>query len=304
MKQHEHGSWISLCRLECVTNSINISSYTMIFFFQFKIRCDTGEPNRRAWHIKQLSAQTCCMSRAKWLQGGYGALQLLDLSAGALWCWRYKCYNSPTISIWHHHHHHAFLFISFTFCIFRVPFHLKHQFQKRQWVPSTAINYFISLVQVRDRHVVSKWSGCLYIIKMWKVVLSLLLIGKPAVVQTECLDQSSALRTLLKVLFLSALLGHVEMSHNSSLNVCPCHTEKPPAVEEKPTAADEWVCWQFHQDFGLIGFIFDGELDGFSPVLCQQIHYICPNTFLKNSFKRIHTVLILYEFKIQTEQPR
>lgn len=150
-------------------------------------------------------------------------------------------------------------------------------------MPSTAINYFISLVQVRDRHVVSKWSGCLYIIWMWKVILSLLLIGKPAAVQTECLDQSSALRTLWKYCFCLLSWVMLKWAITPDLNVCPCHTEKPPAVEEKPTAADEWVCWLFHQDFGLIGFIFDVELDGFSPVLCQQIHYVYPNTFLKHS---------------------
>lgn len=216
-----------------------------------------------------------------------------------LWCWRYNCYNSPTISIWHHH---TCILIHFFYILYfhgTIPF--KASVSKTgQWVPSTAINYFISPVQVRDRHVVSKWSGCLYIISMWKVVLSLLLIGKPAAVQTECLDQSSALRTLLKVLFLSALLSHAEMSHNSRFE-CLSMSHR----ETTSSRGEAHCSWRV----GLLA-ISPRFWDNCFHIWCRAGRFLprpLPADTLplpkKHSFKRIHTVLILFEFKSKQNNP-
>lgn len=128
---------------------------------------------------------------------------------------------------------------------------------------------------------------------MWKAALTLPLIGKAAVVQTECLDHSPLLWTLWNYCFCLLSWVMLQWAVTPEFNVSPC----PPPNRETTSSRGEARCsWHvglrfiyrlFQQDFVLIDFIFNVQLDGLN-------EYIYPNTVLKHSFELLILLLLLF----------
>lgn len=141
---------------------------------------------------------------------------------------------------------------------------------------------------------------------MWKAALTLPLIGKAAVVQTECLDHSPLLWTLWNYCFclLSWVMLQWAVTPDFNVSPCPPQTEKPPAAAEKLAAADMWV-WDSSIGYfdkilcGLILYLTCswtvspwsfGSRSNYSSTAVFLIinEYIYPNTVLKHSFELLH----------------